>query len=138
MKKVILFFLSLFLVVGLAVDAHGQASSEPTNDSGAQQQEPPAAGASVPSQASSQPTSDSSVQQQELPSTGAILGDFIFLRPFGLAATVIGAAMTVVTLPIAIPSGSTGAVAKKLIAEPFAFTFTRPLGAPPKDIGIWP
>jgi len=112
MKKVILFFLSLFLVAGLAVNAHGQATSQPTNDSSVQQQEPPAA--------------------------GAILGDFIFLRPFGLAATVIGAAMTVVTLPIAIPSGSTGAVAKKLIAEPFAFTFTRPLGAPPKDIGIWP
>ena len=107
MKKVILFFLSLFLVVGLALSVPGQASSEPTNGS--------------------------SVQQQEPPSTGAILGDFIFIRPFGIIATALGVVGTVVTLPIAIPSGSTGAVAKKLIAEPFAFTFTRPLGAPFKD-----
>jgi hypothetical protein len=138
MKKVILFFLSSFLVVGLALNAHGQASSEPTNDPSVQQQESPATKASVPSQAGSRPINDSSVQQQEPPSTGAILGDFIFLRPFGIVATAFGVVGTVITLPIAIPSGSTGVVAQQLIAKPFAFTFTRPLGTFPTDNDVWP
>lgn len=112
MKKAILFSVFLFLVVGPTLSAHAQTSSEPTPDY--------------------------SMQRQELPSTGAILGDFIFLRPFGIAATAIGIVGTVITLPVAIPTGSTGAVAQKLIADPFNFTFTRPLGAPPKDTGIWP
>ena len=112
MKKVILFWLSLFLVVGPAFCAHGETGSEPPHDY--------------------------SVQQQEPPSTGAILGDFIFIRPFGVIATALGAVGTLITLPIAIPSQSTGVVAQQLIAKPFAFTFTRPLGTFPTDTDIWP
>jgi hypothetical protein len=115
MKRAVLFSVFLFLVVGPALSVPAQTSSEANRDEGVQRQEPP--------------------------STGAILGDFIFLRPFGLAATIIGAVGTAITLPVAIPSGSTGAVAQKLIVEPFNFTFTRPLGTFRKDPGysdIWP
>jgi hypothetical protein len=112
MKKAILFSLSLFLVVGPALGAHAQTGSEPPPDPGIQRQEPP--------------------------STGAILGDFIFVRPFGVIATALGLVGTVVTLPIAIPSGSTGTVAHKLVSEPFAFTFTRPLGTFSTEFSIWP
>ena len=101
MKKVILFWLSLFLVVA-PVLAHGQTSSETPVGDGA--------------------------QRQESPRAGAIIGDLIFVRPFGVIFTALGLVGTVVSLPIALPSGSTGTVAQKLIAEPFAFTFTRPLG----------
>ena len=138
MKRVILFFLSLFLVVGLALSVPSQAGSEPTNDSSVQQQDAPAAGAGVPGQASSKPTNDSSVQQQEPPSTGAILGDFIFVRPFCVIAVALGVVGTVVTLPISVPSGSVGTVAHKLVAEPFAYAFTRPLGTFPGDGVPWP
>src|SRR5512147_1839883 len=75
----------------------------------------------------------SDAQQEEPPSTGAILGDFIFIRPFGVIAVAVGVVATAATLPIAVPSGSVGTVAQKLVAEPFAFTFTRPLGAFPSD-----
>ena len=113
MKKAILFWLALLLLIGPALSAHGQADSEP----------PP----------------DKSVQQQTSPPAGAIIGDFIFLRPFCLIATAIGAVGTVALLPISIPSGSVHTVARKLVAEPFAFTFTRPLGTFPSDAGaIWP
>jgi hypothetical protein len=112
-KKAILFWLSLFIVVGPALIAHGQVRSEPVHDWGVQRQEPP--------------------------STGAILGDFIFLRPFCIIATAIGVVGTVATLPISIPSGSVHTVAQKLVAEPFAFTFTRPLGTFPRDAdAVWP
>ena len=88
MKKAILFWLFLFLLVGPALSAHGETSSETAQGYGAQQQEPP--------------------------STGAILGDFIFIRPFGVIAVAVGVVATVATLPIAIPSGSVGTVAQKL------------------------
>jgi hypothetical protein len=107
MKKAILCWLFLFLLVGPALSAHGETSSESAQGDSAHQQEPP--------------------------STGAILGDFIFIRPFGVIAVAVGVVATVATLPIAVPSGSVGTVAQKLVAEPFAFTFTRPLGVFPSD-----
>jgi len=115
MKRAILFSVFLSLLVGPALSALAQTSSEPNRDEG--------------------------VQRQESPPAGVMLGDFIFLRPFGLAATIIGVVGTVITLPVAIPSGSTGAVTQKLIVDPFNFTFTRPLGTFPKAndySDIWP
>lgn len=54
--------------------------------------------------------------------------DAVVLRPIGLAATVVGAALTVVALPFTIPSGSVEASARELIVKPAAYTFKRPLG----------
>lgn len=58
----------------------------------------------------------------------AIPADVLLVRPLALAGTVLGTALFVVSLPFSIPSGSVKATAKKLIVEPFKFTFTRPLG----------
>lgn len=54
--------------------------------------------------------------------------DVVLMRPLGLAATVLGTALTVVALPFTIPSGSVGASAQELIVKPAAYTFKRPLG----------
>jgi hypothetical protein len=54
--------------------------------------------------------------------------DIILVRPASLAATVVGTAVLIVSLPFSIPSQSVGATAKTLVAEPFNFTFTRPIG----------
>lgn len=60
---------------------------------------------------------------------GFIVGvDTLLVRPFGLAATLIGTAIFIVALPFSIPTGSTGKAADKLVADPFRYTFTRPLG----------
>lgn len=57
-----------------------------------------------------------------------IVADAVVVRPVGIAAIVFGACMAIVATPFALASGSTGKVYQKLVAEPFNFTFTRPLG----------
>ncbi len=72
-----------------------------------------------------------------------IIMDTAVARPVGLVALVVGSAFFIVAMPFAATSGSLNTTADKLIAEPFRFTFTRPLGdfigkgtvsEPPKDI----
>lgn len=112
MKKVILCWLSLFLVVGLAVSVYGQTSSEP------------------PLQY------DDSVQRQASPAAGAIFGDLLIVRPFGIVFTALGVVGAVAALPFSIPTGTVGAVAQKLVAGPFSFTFNRPLGVFSPDLDV--
>jgi hypothetical protein len=54
--------------------------------------------------------------------------DIVIMRPLGLAATVIGTALTIVALPFTIPTGSVGDSARELIVKPAQYTFKRPLG----------
>ena len=54
--------------------------------------------------------------------------DAVVMRPLGLAATLIGAVLTVVALPFTIPSGSVESSARELIVKPAEYTFKRPLG----------
>lgn len=58
----------------------------------------------------------------------SIAGDFLLCRPLGLAATIIGSALFVVSLPVSALGNNVGQVANTLVGEPAAFTFTRPLG----------
>ena len=59
----------------------------------------------------------------------SMMFDLILLRPLGLAATVIGTAFFIVSLPVSAIGGNTGEAAKKLVVEPAKYTFSRPLGA---------
>lgn len=54
--------------------------------------------------------------------------DAVVMRPLGLAATLVGAVLTVVALPFTIPSGSVESSARELIVKPAEYTFKRPLG----------
>ena len=54
--------------------------------------------------------------------------DILLVRPVSLVATVVGTAVFIVSLPFSIPSQSVGATAQTLVAEPFNYTFTRPIG----------
>jgi hypothetical protein len=56
------------------------------------------------------------------------LYDIIFLRPAGILACAVGLVASVAALPFSLPSNSQGEVAKSLIADPFAYTFKRPVG----------
>jgi hypothetical protein len=58
----------------------------------------------------------------------AIMLDTLLLRPLGFAATVVGSAMFVVSLPFSIPTKQVDKVAQKLVVAPAKYTFTRPLG----------
>jgi len=63
------------------------------------------------------------------PSAGAMAFDLIVVRPVSLAATVIGAGLFVLSLPLSIIQGERPSdPAQKLVVEPAKFTFDRPLG----------
>lgn len=57
-----------------------------------------------------------------------VVADVVLVRPLSLAATVVGTALFIASLPFAIPSGSINETARALVAAPFNYTFTRPIG----------
>jgi len=65
---------------------------------------------------------------KDKPDAANIIGDMVLLRPLGVCTVVIGTAFFIVSLPIAVISQSTRQTAEVLVADPFKFTFTRPLG----------
>ena len=58
----------------------------------------------------------------------AVAADALVVRPVGLAATVLGAAIFVVALPFAALSGSVKDTGRTLVGQPADFTFKRKLG----------
>jgi hypothetical protein len=62
------------------------------------------------------------------PSGGAMMYDMVVLRPVGAVATVIGSAVWLISLPFSAAGDNTDTATKKLVKEPAAFTFKRPLG----------
>lgn len=61
--------------------------------------------------------------------SGALMtADLVLARPLGIAATVFGCAVFVVSLPFSLLGGNTKQATQKLVKEPASFTFTRPLG----------
>jgi len=59
---------------------------------------------------------------------GLVAADTLIVRPVCLAATVIGSALFIVSLPIAAISKSIKPAAHALVVAPARATFTRPLG----------
>lgn len=62
------------------------------------------------------------------PTGEGMLADLTFARPVGAAALVVGAAASIVALPFALITCTTGKMYKKLVVEPYSYTFCRPLG----------
>jgi len=58
----------------------------------------------------------------------AMVIDVLVARPITFAATIVGSALFVVSLPIAATSHSVKDAAQTLVAAPAKDTFTRPLG----------
>jgi hypothetical protein len=61
-------------------------------------------------------------------SAEAMVADVIVARPVGLVATVVGSVVYVVSLPFSLLGGNEKQAREKLVKEPTAFTFKRPLG----------
>jgi hypothetical protein len=62
------------------------------------------------------------------PDPGAIVVDTVLVRPFCLAATILGSAFFVISLPLAAGTGGIHRSAESLVSKPWHATFTRPLG----------
>ena len=65
---------------------------------------------------------------QEEPTGGTMLADAFMVRPFMLVGTILGTATFIVTLPLSLLGRNVGEAGKTLVAEPFMYTFARPLG----------
>ena len=59
---------------------------------------------------------------------GVVAADALVVRPVGLAATAVGAAVFVVALPFAALSGDVNRTGRILVGAPARFTFQRRLG----------
>lgn len=66
--------------------------------------------------------------EAEPPTGGAMVFDFCVVRPVGIIATAVGTVFYVVSWPFAALGGNTAEAGQKLVKEPAAFTFKRPLG----------
>lgn len=56
--------------------------------------------------------------------------DAVICRPAGLVATALGTTIWLVSLPFSLAGGNEKEARKKLVYEPAAYTFKRPLGSP--------
>jgi hypothetical protein len=62
------------------------------------------------------------------PSAPVVAADGLIARPLGLATTIAGTALFLVTLPFSAPSGSVNESAQGMIVRPGGYTFVRPMG----------
>jgi hypothetical protein len=58
----------------------------------------------------------------------SMIADFAVMRPLGIGATVVGTAFFIVSLPFSALGRNTDKAWNKMVADPFNFTFARPLG----------
>lgn len=115
MKRLVVFCLALVFLVGPVVTAYSQTPQSQMYYAGSQG-----------------------------PSDWDIVVDVTLARPLGLIGTAAGLGLGILALPFTLPSGTTGSVFQKLVAEPFDYTFRRPVGyygppiAPTTDLGQQP
>jgi len=62
------------------------------------------------------------------PGGDAMMYDMIVMRPVGLVATVVGSAVWLISLPFSALGDNVDTATEKLVKEPAAYTFKRPLG----------
>ena len=66
--------------------------------------------------------------ETEDPSGGAMMFDLAVVRPVGIIATAVGCVFFVVSSPFSALGGNIDTAGEKLVKDPAAFTFKRPLG----------
>ena len=62
------------------------------------------------------------------PGGGAMIYDTIVVRPVGIVATAVGSVFWLISLPFSALGDNVDMASKKLVKEPAAYTFTRPIG----------
>jgi hypothetical protein len=63
------------------------------------------------------------------PGGGEMIFDLVVVRPVGLVATAIGSVVFVLSWPFSALGGNSDVAGQKLVKDPAAYTFKRPLGA---------
>ena len=66
--------------------------------------------------------------EAEEPSGGAMMFDLAVVRPVGIIATAVGCVFFIVSSPFSALGGNIDTAGEKLVKDPVAYTFKRPLG----------
>ena len=66
--------------------------------------------------------------EAEEPSGGAMMYDLCVVRPVGLVATALGSVVFVLSSPFSALGDNIDVAGQKLVKNPAAYTFKRPLG----------
>jgi hypothetical protein len=66
--------------------------------------------------------------ETEEPSSGAMMFDLAVVRPVGIVATAVGCVFFIVSSPFSALGGNIDTAGEKLVKDPVAYTFKRPLG----------
>ena len=66
--------------------------------------------------------------EAEDPSGGAMMFDLAVVRPVGIVATAVGCVFFIVSSPFSALGGNIDTASEKLVKDPVAYTFKRPLG----------
>jgi hypothetical protein len=66
--------------------------------------------------------------EAEDPSGGVMMFDLVAVRPIAIVASAIGCVIFVVSSPFSALGGNIDSASEKLVKDPLAYTFTRPLG----------
>jgi hypothetical protein len=66
--------------------------------------------------------------ETEDPSGGAMMFDLAVVRPVGIVATAVGCVFFIVSSPFSALGGNIDTAGEKLVKDPVAYTFKRPLG----------
>ena len=66
--------------------------------------------------------------EAEEPSGGAMMFDLAVVRPVGIVATAVGCVFFIVSSPFSALGGNIDSAGEKLVKDPVAYTFKRPLG----------
>lgn len=69
----------------------------------------------------------SAAEKQE-PSPDEVAVDLLLIRPVAFSAIIAGSAIFIVSLPFTLPTGNAKLAGRKLITEPWRYTFSKPLG----------
>ena len=66
--------------------------------------------------------------EAEDPSGGVMMFDLVAVRPIAIVASALGCVIFVVSSPFSALGGNIDSASEKLVKDPLAYTFTRPLG----------
>jgi hypothetical protein len=66
--------------------------------------------------------------ETEDPGGGAMLFDLCVVRPIGLVATAVGSVTFLLSWPFSALGNNSDVASQKLVKDPAAYTFKRPLG----------
>jgi hypothetical protein len=54
--------------------------------------------------------------------------DLLLIRPVAFSAIIVGSAIYIISLPFTLPTGNVNLTGRKLVIEPWKYTFSKPLG----------